>query len=296
MNNKKEAPSSIEQEAKPTPTPTQKNEGLYPEKESQEKKKEKEVDDEPYKARSNPQTFLDENLEKLRKFAKIKKDSKADKFLKKNPELVHEASEGFLITYAVDRAVEGAEKPELARLSRRCLMIHNLVQSCSQQNVSPIIGVERFYAKIASNEQLIESYKVELNKQVKELMERIEVRRIERLAELQDIPDEYDEDEKAPLGPGGLDPTEVLNSLPKEMQDAFINQDVEGLKKALSEMDKDMAEYQMRRCIDAGLWVQPESDDEDGVNDQQIIEDQPNEQPKQEEVAPKKQVRLDELD
>ena len=242
-------------------------------------------------------------MEKLRKFAKIKKDSKADKFLKKNPELVHEASEGFLITYAVDRAVEGAEKPELARLSRRCLMVHNLVQSCSQQNVSPIIGVERFYSKIASNEQLIESYKVELNKQVKELMERIEVRRVERIAELQDIPDEYDEDEKAPLGPGGLDPTEVLNSLPKEMQDAFINQDVEGLKVALGQMDKDMAEYQMRRCIDAGLWVQPESDDEDGGNDndqqQQEVpqqEETPKEEVQQQQEAPKKQVKVDELD
>lgn len=215
---------------------------------------------EPYKARSNPQTFLDSNLEKLRKFANIKKDSKADKFVKKNPDLVHEASEGFLITFAVDRAVEGAQKPELARLSRRCLMIHNLVQSCSQQNVSPQIGVQRFYAKILSDAKLTESYKVELNKQVIELMERIETRRVERLAELQDIPDEYDEEEKAPLGPGGLDPTEVLNSLPKEMQDAFINQDTQTLKECLSKMDVDMAEYHMKRCVDAGLWVQPEED------------------------------------
>eukprot|EP00483_Globobulimina_turgida_P001373 UN01375 len=103
---------------------------------------------------------------------------------------------------------------------------------------------------------------MELNKQVKELMERIEVRRVERIQELQDIPDEYEEDEKAPPGPGGLDPTEVLNSLPKEMQDAFLSQDIEALKMCLNGMDKDMAEYQMRRCIDAGLWVQP-MDDED---------------------------------
>merc|ERR1712154_663378 len=113
--------------------------------------------------------------------------------------------------------------------------------------------------------KLIESYKAELNKQVKELMERIEVRRIERLQELQDIPDEYEEDEKAPLGPGGLDPTEVLNSLPKDMQNAFIEQDVGALKEVLMKMDEATAEYHMKRCIDSGLWTQPS--EEDGVEE-----------------------------
>ena len=199
-------------------------------------------------------------MEKLRKFANIKNDKKADKFIKRNPELVHEASEGFLITFAVDRAVEGAGKPELARLARRTLMIHNLVQSCSQQNCAPQIGVGQFYQKIGSDPRIMDSYKVELNKQVAELMERIEVRRVERLAELQDIPDEYEEEEKAPLGPGGLDPTEVLNSLPEEMQTAFMSQEVEQLKQCLAAMDPDTAEYHMKRCVDAGLWVQPEED------------------------------------
>ena len=122
-------------------------------------------------------------------------------------------------------------------------MVHNLVQSCSQQNVSPTIGVERFYGKIGNNKQLTETYNIELNKQVRELMERIEQKRIERISELQNIPDEYDDEEKAPIGPGGLDPTEVLNSLPIDMQQAFINQDVDALKIALTKMDKNMAEY-----------------------------------------------------
>merc|ERR1712154_209891 len=110
--------------------------------------------------------------------------------------------------------------------------------------------------------KLIESYKAELNKQVKELMERIEVRRVERMGELKDIPDEYEEDEKAPLGPGGLDPTEVLNSLPKDMQSAFIEQDVPKLKEALMKLTESEAEYHMKRCIDSGLWTQPEEEEE----------------------------------
>lgn len=255
---------------------------LYPDKAA--KAEPKAIDtSEPYKARSNPQTFLDANLDLLRKFAGTKKDSKADRFLRKHPHLVHEASEGFLITHAVDRAVEGAQKPELARLARRCLSVHNLVQSCSQQNVAPSIGVERFFSKVGCDKSLTASYQTELQKQVKELLERIEVRRVERLAEMQDIPEDYGEEEKAPLGPGGLDPTEVLNSLPKELQDAFVSQDVPALKRVLGGMEEAMAEYHMRRCIDAGLWVQQEEEG-DAVEQEQEVMKEPE------------KVKVDELD
>merc|ERR1712083_229382 len=121
---------------------------------------------------------------------------------------------------------------------------------------------------IGSDPRIMDSYKVELNKQVAELMERIEVRRVERLAELQDIPDEYEEDEKAPVGPGGLDPAEVLNSLPKDMQSAFIEQDVPALKEALIKLTESEAEYHMKRCIDSGLWTQPEEEEENGQDEE----------------------------
>ena len=56
------------------------------------------------------------------------------------------------------------------------------------------------------------------------------------------------------LGPGGLDPLEVIESLPKSMQDAFESRDTDQLRKALMEMDPNDAEYHMKRCVDSGLW------------------------------------------
>jgi cell division cycle protein 37 len=56
------------------------------------------------------------------------------------------------------------------------------------------------------------------------------------------------------LGPGGLDPVEVFESLPVEMQQAFESREVEQLKHALLQMDPKDAEYHMKRCIDCGLW------------------------------------------
>lgn len=57
------------------------------------------------------------------------------------------------------------------------------------------------------------------------------------------------------LGPGGLDPLEVVESLPQVMREAFESRDVENLKQALLTLDPKDAEYHMKRCIDSGLWV-----------------------------------------
>jgi cell division cycle protein 37 len=57
------------------------------------------------------------------------------------------------------------------------------------------------------------------------------------------------------LGPGGLDPLEVLPTLPVAMQEAFESRDVEKLKEALLAMDPADAERHMKRCVDSGLWV-----------------------------------------
>ena len=77
---------------------------------------------------------------------------------------------------------------------------------------------------------------------------RTEVAGIE-LYQLADIPKEER------LGPGGLDPLEVVESLPKVMRDAFESRDVDNLKQALLSLDPKDAEYHMKRCIDSGLWV-----------------------------------------
>jgi len=56
------------------------------------------------------------------------------------------------------------------------------------------------------------------------------------------------------LGPGGLDPLEVIESLPQSMQAAFESRDTDQLRQALMEMDPKDAEYHMKRCVDSGLW------------------------------------------
>ena len=61
--------------------------------------------------------------------------------------------------------------------------------------------------------------------------------------------------EKGPAGPGGLDPFEVLESLPVELRDAFESQDLGQLQAVLAHMKPADAKHWMKQCVDSGLWV-----------------------------------------
>jgi cell division cycle protein 37 len=64
-------------------------------------------------------------------------------------------------------------------------------------------------------------------------------------------------------GPGGLDPVEVFESLPEEMQLAFKTGDVAALEAVATSMDLATFEDHLQRCIDSGLWKSG-GDDESG--------------------------------
>ncbi|CAG9761677.1 unnamed protein product [Ceutorhynchus assimilis] len=53
------------------------------------------------------------------------------------------------------------------------------------------------------------------------------------------------------LGPDSLDPAEVYESLPEELQKCFDARDVKLLQETICKM----AKYHIKRCVDSGLWV-----------------------------------------
>merc|ERR1712055_718721 len=84
--------------------------------------------------------------------------------------------------------------------------------------------------------------------------ERIRKRAAEKIAEA------MEEERLANLGPGGLDPADVFESLPRSMQECFESQDIGMLQQIIKELPEEEARYHMKRCVDSGLWV-PSKDD-----------------------------------
>lgn len=95
--------------------------------------------------------------------------------------------------------------------------------------------------------------------------------------------EEEPEYEPAGVGPGGLDPNEVLPTLPIEMQEAFVHQDVEKLKQIMASLPPEEADYHLKRCIDSGLWVVPQHVQDEGEGDDEE-EEFPSDASKQSEV------------
>lgn len=64
---------------------------------------------------------------------------------------------------------------------------------------------------------------------------------------------ELEEEER--LGPGGLDPVQVFESLPAAMQEAFESRDMGRLHAALAAMPVEEAKRHMKACEDSGALV-----------------------------------------
>jgi len=83
-------------------------------------------------------------------------------------------------------------------------------------------------------------------------------------------------EQRIACAPGALDPVEVFESLPKEMQTAFESQDVKALVKLQATIPPNEFGHHLDRCIKAGLWQQPggADDDDDDEDECPTIQDE----------------------
>jgi cell division cycle protein 37 len=63
------------------------------------------------------------------------------------------------------------------------------------------------------------------------------------------------------LGPGGLDPVEVFESLPTAMQEAFESGSIDKLREYVNGLPMEDAKRHMKRMVDSGLWVPAPGED-----------------------------------
>lgn len=101
-----------------------------------------------------------------------------------------------------------------------------------------------FFARIA-----IPQYLQGFTAAVEQFTQRIRERAVAKRAEMEAS------EAQTRLGPGGLDPLEVLRMLPVPLQEAFESQDIARLQQVLMEMEPKEAQKYMKMCVDSGLWV-----------------------------------------
>jgi len=211
-------------------------------------------------------------------YAKLRSDEASEAFLFANPNILHTHAEGYLLLLTLDTCMrhldekekmgdkwdakkEKAWENEELAIARQHLLIQFVLTLSKGKKCDPRDMIKPFFRKTSkSSEDRVEGFEEDLLAFVK----RIRNRAAEKKSKGERSPlsgpihngdaEEEEEYELAGVGPGGLDPNEVLPTLPESMQEAFISQDTDALRKALSDLTDEEAAHHMERCIASGLW------------------------------------------
>lgn len=148
------------------------------------------------------------------------------------------------------------KRAKMKRIARQSQILSNITALASQANRHPGSFINVFFKKATNNTEFKAGVDGFIEKVIARAIEKKEQAAAEaegeEMVETEVALSEIPLEER--LGPGGLDPVEVFDSLPQALKDAFSSRELEPLKKALGGMEPKDAEYHMERCTKAGLW------------------------------------------
>lgn len=206
--------------------------------------------------------FFEKYKKECRTFGMYSKPEDSQKYLREHPHLVCEHLASYLIVWCVDLQVEG-KTDLMERVAHQTIVAQFIMELAKSIKRDPRQCVDGFFHRLKNPEpQYMDAFTDELNA----LKERVRKRAIERKSEAEArARAEAEAEAEARLGPGGLDPLEVLETLPQDIRDAFESQNTEKLRAAFAALPPKDAEHHFKRVVDSGLWVPAKSDGPDGA-------------------------------
>lgn len=189
--------------------------------------------------------FVKENEKLLKKFGMLRKFDDSKRFLQEHQHLVSEDTANYLVIWCINLEMEG-KSDLMEHVAHQCICMQYILELSKQLDVDPRACVSSFFTRIQVAEP---EYKNSFNDELESFKERIRKRSAEKIQEA------VEEERKSRLGPGGLDPMEVFETLPPTLQKCFESQDIPLLQETIASMPEEEARYHMKRCVDSGLWV-----------------------------------------
>jgi cell division cycle protein 37 len=206
--------------------------------------------------------FTEMHEDLLEEFSEIKSLEKTrDVLHQKGDILLQENAQSYLLLSCLEDEMNGKHE-RMKLVARQSQIISHVVELSVTLNRPPRDVVVPFFRRISEPE-----HNAAFLEAVKTFIVRIQKRAVDKAKEMEEerarkkAAGEGDDEETVELskeermGPGGLDPVDVFETLPEVMKEAFESQDVEQLKAALASMPAEEAKYHMKRCEDSGLWV-----------------------------------------
>jgi cell division cycle protein 37 len=205
--------------------------------------------------------FTERNAETVEQFMACKTLVESREFLLKYGDiLLCENASNYLLLASLEDEMNG-ERDKMKLTARQSQIVTNIAELAKTVHQHPGNVIQPFFARLQERKHL-EEFLMGVNVFVEKIIQRAIVKKAEidaqrasakdeegTTTDLQSVPREER------LGPGGLDPLEVIETLPPAIVAAFESRDVEQLKEALQSLTPEDAEYHMQRCVASGLWV-----------------------------------------
>eukprot|EP00440_Ansanella_granifera_P039586 gb/GFBE01042938.1/.p1 GENE.gb/GFBE01042938.1/~~gb/GFBE01042938.1/.p1 ORF type:complete len:328 (+),score=117.83 gb/GFBE01042938.1/:1-984(+) len=184
--------------------------------------------------------------------------------------LMEDYANNYFMLTALEEEMKGNRK-QMQKLCRQGQIISQIHQLAEPMRRPPRDLVPRFFEKFEKDssqaafqegvdhfeKQLIQRAIVKKKEEEEARKEAPEAEEAAAEEDLQPLPlveAMYSMTKEERMGPGGLDPVEVFESLPEKLQNCFKSGDVEMLKAVAQEMPMEEFEKHFDRCIAAGLW------------------------------------------
>lgn len=201
--------------------------------------------------------FTEKYADLLEEFMTISSMDQSREFLIQHGNvLLQENASNYLLLASLEDEMNGF-RDKMRLTARQSQIVSNIAELAKTMRTHPGNVINPFFKRLEEKQHL-DGFNVGLETFIQNLIKRAVVKKKEmdqqraeeEGVDLKDIPKEER------LGPGGLDPVEVFDSLPISMQEAFESRDTDKLKEALMAMPPEEAEMHMKRCVDSGLWTE----------------------------------------
>lgn len=212
--------------------------------------------------------FIAKYESKIKEFGMLSKWDDCKKFLLNEPNLCCEETANYLTLWCLNLEID--EKHSLMEhVAKQAIAMQYMLELAKQLDIDVRGCISSFFTRIqTADQQYIDAFNDEIEAFKTRIRDRAKVRIETAIREVEE------EERKKRLGPGGLDPVEVFESLTPELKECFESQDIAKLQDTISKMDEKEAQYHLKRCIDSGLWV-PDSKAKEASGDEPKIEEEP---------------------
>ena len=192
--------------------------------------------------------------------SRVRSYEENSEFLVAHPEVLHDHGLGYLLLRALDAGMAG-KMADMRRLVRQKYHVKSLLELSAAHKSPPAAAVRPFFARLAEPrvgaeydkafESLLEALVLRAQEKVKEREAALAARGAG--GEGNEEVEELSREER--LGPGGLDPVEVFDSLPAPLQEAYEAKDTGRLRAFIDGLEVGEAKRIMSLMVGSGLWV-----------------------------------------